>query len=183
MKKCQRTSGWGFDSHYRFSDWTDDQGIHLDCRHAVSVSVAVFLLILFCGCKSWTVDLYRHDQFHMHCLRQIAHICWEDRIPNTEYYRSVVWLELRPCWCSIWLFSKLLVVFISHASRCVVSVWWFRCWPKDGSSSNEMCLGHCDWYSNRYPCTSHCEPIGLGEDNFRRTDSKSFRRLITKVIY
>ena len=40
--------------------------------------------------QSWT--LYRHhirkiDQFHMRCLRQIAHIKCQDKIPNTEFFQ------------------------------------------------------------------------------------------------
>jgi len=65
----------------------DDHGIRLDTK--VSVYVAAILPVLLYGCESWT--LYRHnirklhvDQFHMRCLRRIAHIRWQDKIPNTE---------------------------------------------------------------------------------------------------
>jgi len=43
------------------------------------------LTILLYGCESWT--LYRHNklnQFHVRCLRLIARIWWQDKIPNTE---------------------------------------------------------------------------------------------------
>ena len=63
----------------------DDHGIRLDTK--VAVYKAVVLSVLLFGCESWT--LYRRhirklDQFHMRCLRQIAHIKWQDKIPNTE---------------------------------------------------------------------------------------------------
>ena len=42
--------------------------------------------IWFVGCKAWT--LYRRhivklSQFQMHCRRKIAHIKWQEHIPNT----------------------------------------------------------------------------------------------------
>jgi len=48
---------------------------------------AVVLTTLLYGCETWM--LYRHlvrqlDQFHLRCLRKIAGIQWQDRIPNTE---------------------------------------------------------------------------------------------------
>ena len=52
----------------------------------VSVYRAVVLSSLLYGCEAWTI-YRRHvrmlDQFHMKCLRRIAHIRWEDRVPNT----------------------------------------------------------------------------------------------------
>jgi len=38
------------------------------------------------GCEGWT--LYRHhilklDQLHLRCLRKIAHIKWQEHVPNT----------------------------------------------------------------------------------------------------
>jgi len=53
----------------------------------ISVYVAVILTILIYGCETQT--LYRHnirklDQFHMRCLRRIAHIHWKDKVPNTK---------------------------------------------------------------------------------------------------
>ena len=47
----------------------DDHGIRLDTK--ISVFVAVVLTILL-------------HQFHMRCLRRIAHIQWKDTVPNTE---------------------------------------------------------------------------------------------------
>ena len=62
----------------------DDHGIRLDTK--ISVYVTVVLTILLYGCETWT--LYRHNirklhQFHMRCLRRIAHIQWKDKVPNT----------------------------------------------------------------------------------------------------
>lgn len=52
----------------------------------VAVYRAVVLSTLLYGCETWTI-YRRHvrilDQFHMKCLRRIAHIKWEDRVPNT----------------------------------------------------------------------------------------------------
>ena len=68
----------------------DEHGIRLDTK--ISMYVAVVLTILLYGCETWT--LYRHnirelDQFHMRCLRRIAHIHWKDKVPNIKCYRSV----------------------------------------------------------------------------------------------
>ena len=65
---------------------------HLWCNHGISIATkvavyrAMILTSLLYGCEGWT--LYRHhiqqlDQFHMRCLRKIAHIKWQDHIPNT----------------------------------------------------------------------------------------------------
>ena len=53
----------------------------------VAVYNAVVLTSLLHGCESWT--LYRHhirslDKFHLRCLRHIARIKWQDKVPNTE---------------------------------------------------------------------------------------------------
>ena len=53
----------------------------------IAVYHAVVLTTLLYGCETWT--LYRHSvrklgQFHLQCLRKIAGIQWQDRIPNTE---------------------------------------------------------------------------------------------------
>ena len=62
----------------------NDQGIRLATK--IAVYRAVVLTILLYDCDSWT--LYRRhiaklDQFHLRCLRKIAHIRWQDMIPNT----------------------------------------------------------------------------------------------------
>ena len=59
--------------------------IRLDTK--VAVYKAVILTTLLYGCESWV--LYRRhvvklEQFHMRCLRRIAHVKWQDKIPNTE---------------------------------------------------------------------------------------------------
>ena len=53
----------------------------------IAVYRAVVLTSLSYGSETWT--LYRHqilklDQFHMRCLRSIARIKWQDRVPNTS---------------------------------------------------------------------------------------------------
>ena len=63
----------------------NDHGIQLTTK--IAVYKAVVLTTLLYGCESWT--LYRRhtaklDQFHLRCLRKIAHIKWQDMIPNTE---------------------------------------------------------------------------------------------------
>ena len=49
--------------------------------------VCVCVCCMLYGCESWV--LYQHlvrklDEFHMRCLRRIAGIKWQDRVPNTE---------------------------------------------------------------------------------------------------
>jgi len=56
----------------------------------IAVYQAVVLSTLLYGCESWV--LYRRlvrrlDEFHMRCLRNIAGIKWQDRVPNTEVLR------------------------------------------------------------------------------------------------
>ena len=63
----------------------DDHGIRLDTK--VAVYKAAVLTVLLYGCETWV--LYRRhvaklDQFHMRCLRRIAHVKWQDMVPNTE---------------------------------------------------------------------------------------------------
>ena len=62
----------------------NDHGIRLATK--VAVYKAVVLTTLLYGCESWT--LYRRhiaklDQFHLRCLRRLAHIRWQDMTPNT----------------------------------------------------------------------------------------------------
>ena len=63
----------------------NDHGIRLETK--IAVYRAVVLTTLLYGCESWT--LYRRhiaklDQFHLRCLRKIAHIKWQDMVPNTD---------------------------------------------------------------------------------------------------
>jgi len=52
----------------------------------VAVYRAAMLSSLLNGCEGWT--LYCHhiqklDQFHLRCVRKIAHIKWQEHVPNT----------------------------------------------------------------------------------------------------
>ena len=63
----------------------DNHGITLSTKVAVYNSAV--LTVLLYGSESWT--LYRRHtrklhQFHMRCLRRIAHISWQDKVSNTE---------------------------------------------------------------------------------------------------
>jgi len=53
----------------------------------IAVYQAVVLSTLLYGCESWVLyrrSVRRLDEFHMRCLRKIAGIKWQDRVPNTE---------------------------------------------------------------------------------------------------
>jgi len=57
---------------------------HQSCR----LYKAAVLTSLLYGCELWVLYC-RHvaaelEQFHMFCLRRIAHVKWQDHIPNTE---------------------------------------------------------------------------------------------------
>lgn len=63
----------------------DDHGIRLETK--IAVYKAAILTSLLYGSETWV--LYRRhvkklEQFHMRCLRRIAHIKWQERMPNTE---------------------------------------------------------------------------------------------------
>ncbi|XP_038069811.1 uncharacterized protein LOC119739049 [Patiria miniata] len=64
--------------------WSD-HGVRLSTE--IAVDRAVVLTTLLYGCESWT-PYRRHinqlDQFHMHYLRRIANIKWQDKVPNTD---------------------------------------------------------------------------------------------------
>ena len=52
-----------------------------------SVRLSVVLTTLLYGCETWTLyrrSICRLDQFHLRCLRKIARVKWQDRIPNTD---------------------------------------------------------------------------------------------------
>ena len=64
--------------------WSD-RGIRLSTK--VKVYQAVVISTLLYGCETWTLykkHLKQLDQFHMRCLRNIAHIKWQSKTPNTE---------------------------------------------------------------------------------------------------
>lgn len=53
----------------------------------IAVYKAVVLTSLLYGCETWTAyrrHIQKLDQFHMRCLRRIANIKWEDKVPNTS---------------------------------------------------------------------------------------------------
>ena len=63
----------------------NDHGIRLDTK--VAIYKAVILTTLLYGCESWVLysrHVVKLEQFHMQCLRRIAHVKWQDKIPNTE---------------------------------------------------------------------------------------------------
>jgi len=66
----------------------DDHGIRLDTK--VAVYKAAILTSLLFGSETWV--LYRRhvrnlEQFHMRCLRRIAHVRWHNKWPNTEVHQ------------------------------------------------------------------------------------------------
>ena len=63
----------------------NERGVCLSTK--INVSCAVVLTTLLYGCEAWTPyrrHIRRLDQFHMHCLRQIAGIKCQDMVPNIE---------------------------------------------------------------------------------------------------
>jgi len=64
----------------------------------IAVYRAVVLTTLLYGCETWTLyrrSIRRLDQFHLRCLRKIARVKWQDRIPNTDVLntRSIMGIE------------------------------------------------------------------------------------------
>jgi len=72
--------------------------VYVWCNHGISTAIkvagyrmpAAILSCLLYGCEGWT--RYRHhiqklDQFHLQCLRKIAHIRWQQHVPNTTVLR------------------------------------------------------------------------------------------------
>ena len=64
-------------------------GISLTTK--LKVYWAVVPTTLLYGCKTWTA-YRRHDRqfnhFHLRCLRNLLHICWQDKVPNTEVLKQ-----------------------------------------------------------------------------------------------
>lgn len=90
----------------------NNHGIQLFTK--IAVYRAVVLTTLLYGCESWT--LYRRhvsklDQFHLRCLRKIAHIRWQDMIPNTTVLER----------CNTWGIEAFLIAaqlrWIGHVIR------------------------------------------------------------------
>jgi len=69
----------------------DDHGIKQDTK--VAVYKAAILTVLLYGCETYV--LYRRhisklDQFHMRCLRRIAHIKWQDKTQTLKSLRPAI---------------------------------------------------------------------------------------------
>jgi len=63
----------------------DDHSIRLDTK--VAAYKAAILTSLLFGSKTWVLyrrHLRKLEQFHMRCLRRIAHMRWHDKWPNTK---------------------------------------------------------------------------------------------------
>ena len=59
---------------------------------------AVVLPSLLYGSETWTVyarHLQRLESFHMRCLRQILHVKWQDKVPNTEVLQKAGLMSIR----------------------------------------------------------------------------------------
>ena len=59
----------------------------LSNKTKLKVYHAVVLPSLLYGSETWTVyarHLQRLESFHMRCLRQILHVKWQDKVPNTD---------------------------------------------------------------------------------------------------
>ena len=65
------------------------RGISLKTK--LKVYHAVVLTTLLYGCETWTV-YRRHEKqinhFHLRCLRNILHIRWQDKVPDTEVLKQ-----------------------------------------------------------------------------------------------
>ena len=63
----------------------DDKNIRLETKISVYRSVVTSTLLY--GAEAWTLyrgHIRKLDQYHMRCLRSIAGIRWQDKVPNTE---------------------------------------------------------------------------------------------------
>ena len=59
---------------------------------------AVVLPSLLYGSETWTVyarHLQRLESFHMRCLRQILHVKWQDKVPNTDVLQRADSMSIR----------------------------------------------------------------------------------------
>ncbi len=57
----------------------------------VAVYKAVILTVLLYGSETWTIyrqQIAKLDQFHMRCLRRIAHVKWHDKVQTTEVLQT-----------------------------------------------------------------------------------------------
>ena len=65
------------------------RGISLETK--LKVYRAVVLTTLLYGSETWTA-YRRHEKqlnhFHLRCLRNLLHICWQDKVPDTEVLKQ-----------------------------------------------------------------------------------------------
>ena len=70
----------------------------LSNRTKLKVYHAVVLPSLLYGSETWTVyarHLQRLESFHMRCLRQILHVKWQDKVPNTDVLQRADSMSIR----------------------------------------------------------------------------------------
>jgi len=65
------------------------RGISLNTK--LKVYHAVVLTSLLYGCETWTACRWHEkliNPFHLQCLRNILHICWQDKVSDTEVLKQ-----------------------------------------------------------------------------------------------
>jgi len=151
------------------------RGISLNTKlkvyHAVVLTSSVY------GCETWTA-YRRHEKlinhFHLRCLRNILHICWQDKVLDVEVLKQA---DLPS---AITVICKAQLRWAGHVS----------CMPDDRIPKQlfyrELCSGKCT-LGGQQKCYKDSLKVSLKDFNISTeswaslaSDRPSWRQLITK---